>query len=282
MSPESGSEGIGEISLFSSQVLDISSGGLRIASDLPDGGGREVELEFVVPDDPGPPVRMPAVVRWNRVDEQGRRTQGLQFDRPPAEDLRRFRTFLARFVDLEQAGFEEEIIEAGELTEDVYGELSPEARRMAEQLQASGAARVESAETPAPLETLDPEPAVEQADSRAPLRFDLPLADGSGDPDGAERGPDPRAPGDVETPPAPTPEPQAPVPLTRDALALELEQVRLKALAFEVELLERLRADEPVGEVLLAEREALEQLVAELTRRVETYSVDGLPRPSDA
>lgn len=192
-----------DLTLWPVKVLDISSGGVRIASEFPESSGREVELELDLPDETGPRIRLPAVLRWNRVDEHGRRTQGLQFGAVKPEDQRHYLRFLSRFVD------EDEL-----------------------------------AESLASMDTIpqqNPAPAFEPERSEQ----DAPDPIGVSDPQAAPRG--------------------------RAALLDELNAVRRSVLEVEVDLLGRLRDEEPLEDVLAAEREALGQILPGLSEHIDGY-----------
>ncbi len=165
-----------EVALWPAEILDLSAGGLRVASNLPSEQGSTLEIEVPLSDGGERPLRLPVVVRWNRVDGQGRRTQGLQFVSAPAQAAERYGRLLSS------------------LTSGASSELE--------------VASVEAAE--------EPELAT-------------------------------RAPGS-----------------TREELRRALNEVRLRALQVEIELLDRLQHGEPMQSVLRAEREALIELTQDL------------------
>lgn len=84
------------------QVLDVSSGGLRIASELGFERDREVVLRVALPDEQGQddtePISLTALICWNRADDSGRRTQGLQFTGLPRAVAERYRRYLSHLL----------------------------------------------------------------------------------------------------------------------------------------------------------------------------------------
>ncbi len=280
-----------DLTLWPAQILDISSGGVRIASEIPEANGRELELEFALPDDPGGPVRMPAVLRWNRVDERGRRTQGLQFAEAEPEDQRRYLRFLSRFLEIEEpAPSATPQPEAASAPPQTAGRESDPDREQ----EASG--EQEATQEPDFHKATDRseslgEPLVDQAEPLDGLEFsgglsELGLAgiaelDSTQESEPLEDSPRASLTDDLwagyQAQPA---EPESTFveessrSWTRAALAAELEAVRLATLEVEVQLLQRVRDHEPMTDVLVAEREALPGLLADLTRRMGEFAND--------
>lgn len=278
-----------DLTLWPAQVLDISSGGVRIASEIPESNGRELELEFAIPDDPGAPVRIPAVLRWNRVDEDGQRTQGLQFGQAGPEDQRRYLRFLSQFLETEEpapsAIQEPQSPVSSPSTEEPEVEPGQDLEVGSEWGQQTELDPGEGSDWVATPEDL-PDPIGDLG--LAGEQADLPSI-GFGE-TGLEPEPELDAPetyaresltddlwAGYEAPSA-EPEPllaaQGRRPLTRGALVAELEAVRLATVEVEVELLRRVRDHEPITDVLVAEQEALELLLADLTRRIGEFATD--------
>ena len=80
------------------RILDASSGGLRIASDIDFEKGREVELQVWLPDDGTEALSLTALIRWNRSDDTGQRTQGLQFAGLSPSATERYRRYLGSLL----------------------------------------------------------------------------------------------------------------------------------------------------------------------------------------
>ena len=110
-------------------ILDVSAGGMRIASDLPLGPGQELEVQLSLPDDDEQPIEPKAIVCWNRADQDGNRCQGLQLVDWPAAMGARWETFLQRLTsEIEEVSGEDPEPTAHDL-EPRDGELQ---RRLAE------------------------------------------------------------------------------------------------------------------------------------------------------
>jgi uncharacterized protein (TIGR02266 family) len=74
-------------------VLDVSEGGLFLATDQRLPIGTEVELEFSLPD--GPPISVRGEVRWHRAHaEAARNGMGLRFLQPAPADRRRIAAYV--------------------------------------------------------------------------------------------------------------------------------------------------------------------------------------------
>ena len=94
-------------------VLDVSAGGMRIASDLTAGSGTRVMLEVDLTQGVEPPLCLPAIVRWNRTDDEGYRTQGVEFEPLDDETGERYALFLDRILPPEEGADPDEGGESG-------------------------------------------------------------------------------------------------------------------------------------------------------------------------
>ena len=76
------------------EVLDVSVGGLCIASELPYGAGQAVEIALELPDASPEPYRAMASICWNRTDASGRPTQGLKLTGSTEGQAQRYELYL--------------------------------------------------------------------------------------------------------------------------------------------------------------------------------------------
>ncbi len=77
------------------EVLDLSATGMRIQSDLPFGENQAVELTLVLDDGSHLPFEATAKIRWNRIDENGQRSQGLVLSDLDQDSSARYLTFVS-------------------------------------------------------------------------------------------------------------------------------------------------------------------------------------------
>ena len=75
-------------------ILDVSLGGMRIASNLPFGRNHAVEIEFASTTDEGVQFLLPAVIAWNREDPEEGPCQGLELEGVLPEMERQYQRFI--------------------------------------------------------------------------------------------------------------------------------------------------------------------------------------------
>ena len=83
------------------EILDVSAGGLRIASELPFGAEQQVTLNVPLPDAEGGDLTLTAKICWNRVDDAGLRTQGLLIVDASQGESDRYLAFVSELLDQE-------------------------------------------------------------------------------------------------------------------------------------------------------------------------------------